>query len=1068
VLVRDKQGNKLDILRNHRYVITITGVTGPGADSWEEAMVGPAYVQATVTPWNNAEQNVLFDGTNLMIVQEKDFTIYREAGSTQIDAGAFIADGGNANGLKWSLDTGDATSSDIWATVTSQTSQYVTDAVEQMGAEGTVYNLTLNIAWAENAELDYDATLTFKAGNMSYVVKIHHSTDSWITFDTESYYLLDGKFHEMGVTASDEWSLISTYDGGINNYRYATFVSGDDLVSDFTPVSYGNVADKVIFSTTECDPAVYEDGIIRLTFHNNERNYADKTVDIRLTSGTADGGILAPPGVIGYIKGTNTLTLRGSKEYEAIPAIATYAETIDPLGLEDETVYVAYFKFGSLVALSSDPSDENTPYLEWNDIIRGPEEWSGGLAALKANPTWVGIPHYNGDASDPASDYSLDILDISAGGYNTQENKALGKGDPCRYYFPEGGWVTPSGNPYNGYSAANFGEWIAANGDIPAGRFGASAGEFYPAAGNRDYVNNGMIEEQGTQGNYWSSIATDDNEVYGLGFTDSSVYFEGYITNNAYGFAVRCIKPVPTIEVTPTSATFVAAGETKTFTVTTTNIEDKLSVTSLIDNSTGTTTDWVTKASISSSSSPYTLTVTVATNNGVADRAATITLTAGTVTATVAITQAAVADNTPSDIVSTVGAFWRGDETGERIVTIPTTTSGTGGAWTAQVVYYGTGFSAGDILMVEGNSEDATSIAANTWTDPEEHQADDYPTAAQTISSTATAGAGNSIKFRIFMKEEWDGANPRYAKIAVNFGSTGQYTRYIYIRQGEQADYLMTRNDAGTNVTAANGFTRPYAAKFSPYNLTTPEFNGEGSQNQRGASTAARSGVMTDYPSQAGAFYKWAEDAGVVAYNPAVPGSAAVESWVSSNNVTAWWDATGGQYEGCPSGYRRPTYGSTSKAAMIGIGSNTEFAQSIYSNPPTGTGSYLGNSVWGYYSDGWFDRFTPGQQTANSSYAGTDKTAVSTDNSTVAYVGRLFYNPVATSANYNASLFFPAPGHRYASTGYLYLPGTYGYYWSSSGGSGSEGVYLVIQTSATTQGNNSRHHGISVRCVVAE
>jgi hypothetical protein len=289
VLVRDKQGNKLDILRNHRYVITITGVTGPGADTWEEAMVGPAYVQATVTPWNNAEQNVLFDGTNLMIVQEKDFTLYREAGSTQIDAGAFIADGGNANGLKWSLDTGDATSSDIWATVTSQTSEYVTDAVGQMGAEGTVYNLTLNIAWAENAELDYDATLTFKAGNMSYVVKIHHSTDSWITFDTESYYLLDGKFHEMGVTASDEWRLISTYDGGTNSVSWATFVSGDDLVSAFDPVGAESdaVADKVIFSTTECDPADDEVGTIRLTFTNDSRNYANKTVDICLASGTA-------------------------------------------------------------------------------------------------------------------------------------------------------------------------------------------------------------------------------------------------------------------------------------------------------------------------------------------------------------------------------------------------------------------------------------------------------------------------------------------------------------------------------------------------------------------------------------------------------------------------------------------------------------------------------------------------------------------------------------------------------------------------------------------------------------
>jgi hypothetical protein len=437
-------------------------------------------------------------------------------------------------------------------------------------------------------------------------------------------------------------------------------------------------------------------------------------------------------------------------------------------------------------------------------------------------------------------------------------------------------------------------------------------------------------------------------------------------------------------------------------------------------------------------------------------------------------------DNTPSGIVGTVGAFWKKDQTGERIVTIPTTTSTYAGDWTAQVVYYGTGFSAGDILMVAGDSEDATSIAADTYTDPESRQVSAYPTAAQAIAGTATTASG--IKFRIFMKEEWDGTSPRYAKIAVNFGNTGQYTRFIYVRQGEQDDYLMRPGDAGTAVG-----TRDLAAKFSPYNLTDPDFTGlTGSTAQRGSTVTPQSedpttsDVFTDYPSQAGAFYKWAETAGVVAYNPAVPNSAAVTGWVSSNNVTANWDVEIGTtgntprdlYEGCPTGYRRFTDGSTSSNVTISSqgASNSEMGQSLFENPVTGatTSNTTGNSVWGYYSDGWFDRFTPGQQTANSSYTGSNNAAVSRDNSTVAYQGRLFYNPVAASSNYNASLFFPAPGGRYNSNGYLYGPGTNGGYWSSSATSGSYGVNLYVSSSNAYRDNSYRSTGFSVRCVVAE
>jgi hypothetical protein len=803
-------------------------------------------------------------------------------------------------------------------------------------------------------------------------------------------------------------------------------------------------------------------------------------------------GVRAVPGVIGYYANgfrKGELTLDGDD------------------GDDRDIVYVAYFKFGSLIAVGARNYGKGT--FTSADIVAVPEKTDGGfpytLEEYKAYITgdrgtaWGQI----NDAGDAGIN-----LNIRGGNITTllgDQYVAAGIGDPCVYYFGDKGyrlpttrdvygfvggfpnWLTQDAAPNNARGLAestyNFydreGTHAGTANDPHTGNFPVDLqgdvlyqpaySQMLPAAGNRQ--NTGNFSGHPSIGNYWTSTLWGGGIGYFMAFDGASVQPD---QNMAFeiGMTVRCVQPAPTISVTPEEYTFAAAGGTKNdFAVTTTNFTGTPSVTKVGDSS-DTSAAWITTASVSGTASPYTLTVTAAPNSATTTRTATITLAAGTATATVTITQAPTPETEETlptaDLLSTVGAFWKKDQTGERIVTIPTTSSTYAGAWTAQIVYYGTGFSAGDILMVAGDSEDATSIAANTYTNPESRQVSAYPTAAQAIAGTATTASG--IKFRIFMGDTWDGTSPRYAKIAVNFGSTGQYTRFIYVRQGEQADYLMTRDDAGTYLTAANGFTRPYAAKFSPYNLTAPEFNGDGSQTQRGASTAARSGVMTDYPSQAGAFYKWAEDAGVVAYNPAMPNSAAVTGWVSSNNVTEWWDqgTTGNTIrdlsEGCPTGYRRPTDGSTS--AGVAIEPNTEFAHSIYSNPPINTSSYLGNSVWGYYSDGWFDRFALGTQTNYS--GGTANTAVSTDKSTVAYVGRLFYNPVAASDNYNASLFFPAPGYRNASNGYLYYSGANGFYWSSSATSDSDGVYLCISSSTAFRGNYDHYVGFSVRCVVAE
>jgi uncharacterized protein (TIGR02145 family) len=63
------------------------------------------------------------------------------------------------------------------------------------------------------------------------------------------------------------------------------------------------------------------------------------------------------------------------------------------------------------------------------------------------------------------------------------------------------------------------------------------------------------------------------------------------------------------------------------------------------------------------------------------------------------------------------------------------------------------------------------------------------------------------------------------------------------------------------------------------------------------------------------------------------------------------------------------------------------------------------------------------------------------------------------------SVFLPAPGGRYRSSGALYNVGTYGYYWSSTS-SGTNALCLIVNaTSVNPTGSSIRSYGSSVRCV---
>ncbi|WP_295940620.1 hypothetical protein [uncultured Alistipes sp.] len=425
-----------------------------------------------------------------------------------------------------------------------------------------------------------------------------------------------------------------------------------------------------------------------------------------------------------------------------------------------------------------------------------------------------------------------------------------------------------------------------------------------------------------------------------------------------------------------------------------------------------------------------------------------------------------------------VGAFWRGEQTGERLIRIYDIPAGAAGDWSVSVLDYGD-FLHDEIFFSTDPSTDpdiGTDNAADMYT----HDAV-YRVGGENIYIAGTAQTGGQIFFRIGLKSRWDRTNlryiamgrpARYATIVISYNNHTKVQK-LYLRQGHEADYLMRKGDkngSGANITG----NRDYARPFQPYNLThrdmrkgaTPgSLGGPNVTNHPGMPVrdamldgfAIVDDYFTRYPTQAGAFFQWANaNQPRRAYHP-VNAPTALTGW-ANNHPSTYWNTLGGNHETCPPGYRRPTDGSVSGANTAGAIGSSEMRQSLWLNPQTGNQrNSPDNSVWGYYADGFFDRRPI--RDAKGNLPGTN-CVVSGTTADAAYQGRLFFNPAT-----QASLFFPAPGYRNHTSGRLESVGNGGCYWSSSAYDASGGWYSGMTSGAASQNYTNRPNGFSVRCI---
>jgi hypothetical protein len=412
-----------------------------------------------------------------------------------------------------------------------------------------------------------------------------------------------------------------------------------------------------------------------------------------------------------------------------------------------------------------------------------------------------------------------------------------------------------------------------------------------------------------------------------------------------------------------------------------------------------------------------------------------------------------------SSVTDYVGAFWRADQTGERIVSIKP-----GRKWSAWVLDSHPG-GTGDWVVMDANpSTDAgvgTTLPIMSGNDTgfdSRHNVSGGDIWAEGTTDDYEGGC-----LRLGARNQFapsTGAAARYAAVLiVDNSSTAPVTsRLLFLRQGHAPDYVMGQGDDnnGDPITPVDGKKRPMARRVSPYNLTANAFKTDVATEYVSIGRPTESdysGGFTDYPSQAGALFKWFYTYNVRAINP-THHSAGYDSQTPDA-----WHHNDFHYETCPPGYHRPSDG---RIDLIesgpGLLSRSEMFQSLMSSAEDGPANNTGNtdnSVWGMYADGFFDR-----------RAISDGVTVGT-RSSIACQGRLFYNPATLG-----SVFLPASGSLAQTSAPLKI-GEESMYWTTT--TSDTPNWGMTAMSLHISGNDANRHidsnksdAYPVRCVVNE
>jgi hypothetical protein len=539
--------------RNWKHIVQIEAINGPGYTTAAEAAEGETDSQLlnlNIIPWDLSRTTTSIEGEYYLSVSSDEFELSND-GRDDVTFGDNIIEIFTDYSGGWVLDNissgdnGDA----LWlgASMTS-------GPANQTSRVGIVTQ-------QNNTGLVRTGYLRFKAGRWSRTVKVTQLTTSDFTIEashTEYTFPLEGGSFDITITTNlpgvprmEYYGNWNSANGSYDNWFTCTFSEDGRTLTVTAEVNTGDSRSGGIYLY-----AGSEDVYIYLT--------------------QAGVGVRAPQGVIGYYVGGDTpgeLTLAGD-------------DGNDTNGI----VYVAYFKFGSLIA-----TDGGDYTFSSNNIVAVPSEASGFPHTLE---------EYKAEITGTGSTAWAMIKDAgNAGGVTLAQGDNIttklgntfvadGIGDPCAHYFTDyrlptavenvrfvGGAATGDANhtlwqiwqPTSSHGSiyyydpqqsssdyyGNFDYWNH-NGATPkgtatdpnTGSFPVEANETYspgvaafsqvlPAAGYR-YGNEGYLSSKGYYGYYWSSTAYSNTSGYNLYLSQWDLR-PAQTSNYGTGLAVRCV-----------------------------------------------------------------------------------------------------------------------------------------------------------------------------------------------------------------------------------------------------------------------------------------------------------------------------------------------------------------------------------------------------------------------------------------------------------------------------------------------------------------------------------------------
>ena len=398
-----------------------------------------------------------------------------------------------------------------------------------------------------------------------------------------------------------------------------------------------------------------------------------------------------------------------------------------------------------------------------------------------------------------------------------------------------------------------------------------------------------------------------------------------------------------------------------------------------------------------------------------------------------------------------VGTFHRWNQRGERILQWKDPRLSDTDSWTASVVDEN---NTGRDVLIDRFASPYYDTGELYTSNPIPAAAGDPELAPVTNLSKTVKGVGP----RIYLRVGWnsnagtDRTKTRYARIQISKDTDNSLLTTLYLRQGEEADFVMPYK--------AN--ERDFAMKFSPFNLTATQIQ-SGALQVDVINNDRLNARFTDYPTQAGAHFQWANATYPRrAYSPISPTTAPPNWDVNVPPALNYWAPIKSNHESCPPGYRRPGDGSITENSGSTV-EGSEMRQSLWYIPQSGNNNNnIENSVWGYYADGYFDRRIITDPIVIETGNRNLLTAVSANNVRAAYIGRLFFNP-----GNSASLFFPAAGARPSDSGELQSLGLFGDYLTTANPNSatSDRNYMITSPTEAMMSSGKATYAHSIRCV---